>query len=280
MSLELADMDGITACQILTTTPGISNVPVIMLAGTSDDVSRLDAAFDAGAFDFVSEPCQPRELHARIRASIRLKQEVDARQERERELEEALKAQRVLSQRTASANEFLRHQGGLDPLTNIANRGRFDDTLLFQIRDAIRHSTNLTLVLLDIDHFKKYNDAYGHLAGDDCLKRVAGAISSSLQRTTDRAARYGGEEFAAILPDTEAKGAMIVAERIRANVEALGIAHKASNTSSVVTVSLGVTSFSPSRDDTPEIYIQQSDSALYKSKEAGRNRVTLHTKPA
>ena len=143
------------------------------------------------------------------------------------------------------ANEELRHLANSDELTAVANRRRFEDFVGDEWRRAIRHTTELSLVLFDIDHFKLFNDTYGHHAGDECLKSVAAALTKTIQRSTDLLARFGGEEFAIVLPGTDKAGALKVAEQALNQVNALAIPHRQSPTSTHLTISAGVATLSP-----------------------------------
>ncbi|NRF71103.1 diguanylate cyclase [Aquincola sp. S2] len=171
----------------------------------------------------------------------------------------------------------LRELASVDGLTGIANRRVFDEVLARECQRAQRSGPPLSLVMADIDHFKRYNDRHGHQAGDDCLRQVARAIATAVGRVGDLAARYGGEEFAVVLPNTDAAAAALVAERIRAAVAALALPHGASETAACVTVSLGVATLAaqplPGAADTPQTLLARADQALYRAKAAGRNRV-------
>lgn len=169
--------------------------------------------------------------------------------------------------------ELLKTISMSDGLTGIANRRRFDEFLDQGWRRAMRTVTEISLLMCDIDFFKDYNDAYGHQAGDDCLKRVALAIRDNFHRADDLAARYGGEEFAVIIPGTDAPGALSLAEAVRASVEALGIPHNASAVSSVVTISAGIATIKAQIGSTAEALLAAADRALYQAKKEGRNRV-------
>ena len=160
-----------------------------------------------------------------------------------------------------------------DGLTGIPNRRYFDTRISSEWRRLSRESKPLSLAMIDIDHFKAYNDTYGHQAGDACLKIVAATIKTALKRPADLAARYGGEEFAVILPNTDKAGAIKVAEILRSAIEQLKVDHSNSLVSNVVTVSVGVASFAPDNELQPADLIKAADSALYKAKASGRNRV-------
>jgi diguanylate cyclase (GGDEF)-like protein len=190
-------------------------------------------------------------------------------EEMDRKNRELLETRRQLESR----NRDLERISALDTLTQIANRRRFDAALRQEWRRAARDEAPLSLVFCDIDYFKRFNDTYGHQAGDDCLVRVAQAMEETLNRPADLAARYGGEEFIALLVDTEATGARLVADRIRARVEALGIEHRASIVARHLTVSLGVATIVPRPAIRPEDLVDLADRALYAAKEGGRNRV-------
>jgi diguanylate cyclase (GGDEF)-like protein len=161
----------------------------------------------------------------------------------------------------------------IDGLTGISNRRRFDEAIQREWQRAMRHRNSISLILCDIDHFKLYNDTYGHQSGDECLKKVAARIEKTPSRVVDLTARYGGEEFVILLPDTEKEGAIVVAENIRKNVKALGIPHSASLLTPVVTLSLGVATLIPKRNQDFTDLIKTADKALYIAKQKGRNRV-------
>lgn len=162
-----------------------------------------------------------------------------------------------------------------DSLTGLANRRRFDERLSSEISRLGRSGLPLSLIMMDIDLFKSFNDTYGHIAGDECLRRVGAALRETVGRVQDTAARYGGEEFAVVMPETDAGGAAALAERIRAAVEGLGIPHAASSVEPFVTVSLGVATVDPARLPDPEAIVALADGALYESKNGGRNRISI-----
>jgi diguanylate cyclase (GGDEF)-like protein/PAS domain S-box-containing protein len=171
-------------------------------------------------------------------------------------------------------NVVLQQLSSIDGLTSIANRRYFDENLEREWRRAIRKKMELSIVMIDIDYFKSFNDTYGHLSGDECIKTVAQVLNSSINRPGDLAARFGGEEFIVLLPDTEHEGAMKVARTIRATVEALQIHHGGSSINEYVTVSLGTATISPNIEQASKELVYAADRALYESKQNGRNRIS------
>ncbi|MEN9279971.1 MAG: diguanylate cyclase, partial [Gloeomargarita sp. DG_1_4_bins_134] len=172
-----------------------------------------------------------------------------------------------------AANSELQRLAAFDGLTQVPNRRRFDEYLAQEWQRLAREQSCLALILADIDFFKSYNDTYGHVAGDECLRQVAQAISRKVNRAGDLVARYGGEEFAVILPNTSLAAAMMVAERVRQEVAQLRIPHEKSAVHGYVTLSLGVTSTLPQPQGSPAELIAAADQALYQAKQQGRNCV-------
>lgn len=174
------------------------------------------------------------------------------------------------------ANLRLNELSRVDGLTGIANRRRLDEELLREWRRMLRKKQPLSVIICDIDHFKLYNDTYGHQQGDICLTRVAQAIKNSINRPADLAARYGGEEFCLVLPETTQEGAAVLAEVIRKNVRKLNVEHESSPVSNLVTLSLGVASLIPDQNSKPVVLLEAADRALYQAKGNGRDRVEVN----
>jgi diguanylate cyclase (GGDEF)-like protein len=186
--------------------------------------------------------------------------------------------QSLVEERTSALerlNEELQRLTATEGLTGVANRRRFDEALDHEWRRAIRAVAPLACIMIDIDHFKAFNDRYGHLRGDACLRQIAHALVSTVRRAGDIVARYGGEEFAVVLPATALAGAQRVAEQLRTTVENLKIPHDASGTSTVVTISLGVSAVVPQQGVMPHTLVAAADRALYQAKRSGRNCVEL-----
>ncbi|MPM95342.1 Phytochrome-like protein cph2 [bioreactor metagenome] len=220
----------------------------------SGEVETLERAFAAGAIDFITKPLKKVELLARVRSVLKMKTEMDQRKARETEL---------------------RRLTSLDGLTSIANRRWFDEFLEATWRQGVKNSQPISLIMLDIDCFKLYNDTYGHLAGDQCLKKVAKAIQSVVSGPFELAARYGGEEFAVILASADLQYAVQIGENARIMVADLNIPHSSSPVVPTVTVSVGVASIVPSLQKMPQELIEAADDALYKAKQSGRNQIQI-----
>jgi diguanylate cyclase (GGDEF)-like protein len=261
LDVGLPDMDGIEVCRQLVVL--LPDVPIIVVTARNDE-SVVQVVFDAGAVDYVAKPFRLGELGARARAALRLRFERLIRGQRE----DQLVAQAL--QLRASKNQLERFVC-IDALTGIANRGHFDELLATEWSRATRQCTPLSLVLVDVDDFHTYNEAYSHVGGDVCLKAVSRALAHCLHRPSDVLARYGGEELVALLPDTDAAGAGIIAERLRACVEDLQIPHARSRCAKVVTISVGVATIAPSADLARTSLVSAADAALFRAKGLGRN---------
>lgn len=238
LDLGLPDEHGLTLVRALCEL----TMPVRVLTGNQDQ-DTLISALEAGATDYLKKPFDPRELILRVN--------------------------RVLLQ--LQLEKKLREQAITDGLTGLSNRRAFQERLEQEWRRTERIDGSLALVLLDVDFFKLYNDRFGHGAGDECLRKVAGVLSDR-RRDSDLAARIGGEEFCLILPNTDWDGALVVAEMIRSGVETLHVAHPDSP-HGVVTVSIGAVASKPRLSESAVELLKVADQALYEAKASGRNRV-------
>lgn len=235
-------------------------VPIIFVSAIEQE-HGVEKAIEAGGDDFLTKPVNPVVLEAKIRSLRRL-------DDMRRELV-------AVSDRLKEANEQLDRLSHQDGLTGLGNRRLFDLLLMREMGAARRESRPLTLLLADVDHFKAYNDRYGHVAGDEALRRVAEALASCCHRATDVATRYGGEEFALILPDTTEEGARRVACSIMKAVRGLAIEHSGSASAPCVTLSVGMSSMVPDAETSMAMLLAGADEALYGAKGAGRNCVAV-----
>lgn len=244
LDVMMPGMDGFETCRLLKSDPTTQGIPIIFMTALNDEDSKV-RGFDVGGVDYITKPVGQREVLARVKTHLNL--------QRKQKLLERLAA--------------------IDGLTEIPNRRQFDNVLEREWGRSHRNKNPLSLLMVDIDYFKNFNDAYGHTSGDECLRQVARAISGSVNRTSDLVARYGGEEFAVILPETTLSSAVKIAEQIRENVESLQIYHCGSQVSDYVTLSLGVATIIPTPETSPNHLIEMADRLLYQAKTNGRNQV-------
>jgi len=257
LDVKMPGIDGYETARRIRAAQPEEWTPIIFLSAGDYD-QDFERAIECGGDDYLMKPVSGVVLSAKIRALQRL----DDMRRRQIELSAGLTA----------ANRQLETLANQDGLTGIANRRSFDFLMERHFAQAVRQRTLLSVVLCDVDHFKAYNDHYGHLAGDACLRQIGAALVRSCKRATDFAARYGGEEFAVLLPDTSTEGALRVIETARHDLIKLAIPHEHSATKNVVTFSAGVATYVKDRDTVPTQLIARADEALYRAKDLGRNR--------
>lgn len=267
LDVAMPDIDGIEACQFIKKFDPFFDVPIVMISGMEEE-KVVELALEAGAIEFIHKPVRKLELIARVRALLRLKKEIDARKINEKKITE-------LARKLTRQNELLKKLSATDSLTGIANRRSFFSHLKEEWKRSVRNRLFVSILMIDVDHFKHFNDTYGHHSGDDCLKQISSTIQSLLNRPGDFVARYGGEEFIVILPDTHLKGAEIIANTIRSKVEDLGIFHGDIPGINCVTISIGIASIVPFPESDATKLIKAADKALYRAKAEGRNRVAV-----
>ncbi|MES2322910.1 MAG: diguanylate cyclase [Pseudomonadota bacterium] len=263
--LVMPGIDGFGLIKLYRDSAALHNVPVLVLSAREDPKLKAHG-FAMGANDYLVKLPDRLELLARVR--YHSAGHISALQR-----DEAFRFLRESQKNLANANIELQKLAALDSLTGIANRRRFDDTMGIEWQRGQRDKQPLALLMCDLDYFKAYNDAFGHLAGDLCLKKAAAVLTENLKRPADLSSRYGGEEFAIVLPETDLAGALVVAAACRSHLEQLAIAHPGSPLG-VVTMSIGVASVLPSPGGTIEGLIGCADQALYDAKKGGRNRVS------
>ncbi|MEH6413500.1 GGDEF domain-containing response regulator [Pseudomonas sp. CGJS7] len=264
--LVMPDVDGMTLVHLYRVHPSLRNVPIVVLS-SKEDAAVKSQAFATGAADYLVKLPDPIELIARIRHHSQ-----SYLYHVERDL--AYQALRESQQKLLEMNETLRRLSDVDGLTGLNNRRYLDQYLDQEWRRAARDRSEFSLLMIDVDNFKVYNDLYGHLAGDEALKAVASEIQQCAQRPADVAARYGGEEFSLVLPSTSADGAARVAEQICARVFELAIPNEGAPTQRI-TVSVGGATSSQRDVGSYEALLQAADRALYDAKRSGKNRALI-----
>ena len=262
IDVQMPGLDGLEVVRRIRQLSGDHWVPVIFLTSMQDE-SDFTRGIEAGGDDYLTKPVSPVVLEAKIRAMRRL-------DDMRREL-------MAVTLELREANERLARLSQQDGLTGLANRRRFDLDFMRELGRARRDRHPISLVIADVDFFKAFNDTYGHPAGDDCLRRIAGALRGTCRRPVDVAARYGGEEFALILPDTTEEAARSRAFEAMRAVAALEIEHRGSEVARVVTMSLGIAGCVPDAQIVADTLVERADQALYAAKRAGRNMAVTYS---
>ncbi|PZU96297.1 MAG: diguanylate cyclase response regulator [Leptolyngbya sp.] len=218
--------------------------------------------------DVITMPVDQTELLLRVESLLRARQQ-------SLKLSALLTQERLLEQQLAADNQILQQLAVQDSLTGIANRRAFDEKLAYEWKLCRREQTPLAVVLCDVDYFKPYNDTYGHISGDQCLRAIAAVLDTVIRRPADLAARYGGEEFALILPKTDLEGALHLLNRLRSTLRARAIVHPKSSVSPYVSLSFGLAVAIPDQQLEPEDVLRAADAALYQAKAEGRDRIVV-----
>ncbi|MCG8910165.1 MULTISPECIES: PleD family two-component system response regulator [Pseudomonas] len=265
--LVMPGADGLSLVREYRASPATRDLPIIVLS-TKEDPAVKSAAFSAGANDYLVKLPDAIELIARVRYHSRSYLALQQR-------DEAYRALRESQQQLLETNLVLQRLMNSDGLTGLSNRRHFDEYLEMEWRRCLREQTQLSILLVDVDHFKAYNDTFGHVQGDEALRQVAGALRASASRPSDLPARYGGEEFVMVLPNTSPGGARLLAEKLRRSVQELNIRHELPSPGSPLTVSVGVATLIPQAGQTCRQLIELADQALYNAKHGGRNQVAI-----
>ena len=265
--LVMPDADGMTLLRFYKANHETRDIPVIVLS-SKEDAQTKSEAFNYGASDYLVKLPDQIELIARIRSHAK-------NYIMQKERDSAFFALRQLKKQLEASNKKLQELSTKDGLTGISNRRHFDETLDDDLNDAAQNNSAVSLILIDIDYFKGFNDTYGHQLGDDCLKEVANLLSKSCLNPQDMAARYGGEEFVALLSGTTETEALKVANRFREMLSAAAIKHENSDVSEHVTVSMGIATHDTANPYSAKELIEAADKALYKAKDTGRNKEVL-----
>lgn len=247
LDIMMPEMDGFETCMELKKQNEFKDIPIIFLTARSNP-EDIVKGFEMGAVDYITKPFNSLELKVRIKNHIDLRQKTLMLQS--------------LSER--------------DGLTRIPNKRRFNDFINMEWRRCLRAYLPISLLMIDIDYFKLFNDNYGHVAGDECLKKIAKTIAGTFQRPGDLAARFGGEEFSVVMSDTSLDIAVKMAQQMRERINRLKLPHEFSPVKSHVTVSIGISSVVPTMNQHPEKLIMAADKALYHAKKSGRNQIQVN----
>jgi len=274
LDINMPNINGFEVCQQLKAGEVTCEIPIIFISARDEVIDKVEA-FRVGGVDYITKPFQIAEVVARIENQLTLRRLRRQMQEQNENLKQEIRSRIIAETLLQEANEKLERLVNLDGLTQLANRRCFDAYIDQEWQRLAREQSPLSLIMCDIDFFKNYNDTYGHIAGDDCLRKVSFLIKQSIRRPADLAARYGGEEFVLVLPNTDTSGAIAIAETIKKGLLELALPHEDSSISEYVTLSMGVTSMIPKIDSLPSILLTAADYALYRAKELGRNQIYL-----
>jgi len=242
LDIVMPELDGYEVCKRLKSIDMTKEIPIIFITGKMDEADEI-LGFELGAVDYISKPFNPIIVKARVNTHMKLKMYRD----------------------------YLESMSYIDGLTQIPNRRKFNEYYELMWSMALRESQILSVIMIDIDYFKLFNDRYGHQVGDECLIKVAQQLAATVSRKTDFVGRYGGEEFICVLPNTPLENAHMIAEKMRTKIMELEIPHESSKVTNIVTISLGVAACIPHKDIKQNSLIENADKALYHSKETGRN---------
>ncbi len=265
-------MDGFEVCRQLKANEMTSDIPVIFMTALAETGDKI-RGFKLGAVDYVTKPFHQEEVLARIDTHLTLRALQQQLQLKNKHLQQEIEERKRIEEELQVANQTLQQLANLDGLTLIANRRRFDEYLTQSWQHHQYIKKPLALLFCDIDYFKNYNDHYGHLMGDDCLQKVATALSKATRKPCDLAARYGGEEFALVLPETRLEDAIRIAQRLQSIIADLKLEHASSKVSPYITLSIGVVVTIPTPEQSPQMLLAKADQALYRAKTQGRNQI-------
>lgn len=243
LDVVMPELDGFEVCRRLKAGERTSRTPVIFVTAREETSDETDG-FDAGAVDYITKPIRPPVVRARVKTQLELKE----------------------------ARDMLESLASIDALTGIGNRRRFDAALEAEWKRCSRSGQPFSVAIADVDHYKRFNDHFGHARGDECLRTVARSIQSVARRPSDVVARYGGEEFGLVLPETDAGAARLLMRRALDAVAQSGIPHPTSTCGDLVTVSVGGVTLVPRGGIEPRYALEKADAMLYRAKQAGRNQ--------
>jgi diguanylate cyclase (GGDEF)-like protein len=250
LDIILPDISGFEVLEKLQSESETNSIPVICITGL-DSENDEEKGFLLGAVDYIKKPFKSTIVKMRVNTHIKILQQM----------------------------RVIKSYGFTDPLTDIPNRRCFDERIVMEWRRAVREKKPLSFLMIDIDQFKSYNDTYGHHQGDVLLKAVAQIFLAMVRRPADLPARIGGEEFGILLPDTGAESALLVAESIRAAIESLRVPTVDGSKMTAVTISIGLATALPVKDDSVKDFVSQTDKNLYSAKTTGRNRICTQSTP-
>ena len=269
LDVQMPGMNGFEVAELMRANNKTKDIPIIFITAINKEEEYIFKGYELGAVDYLYKPISNEILRSKVKVFIKLNEQAKIIEEKTKALEEKIIQLELVEKQ-------LNHLIRIDELTGVYNRRAFEEIFDLEWARTIRSRGCFSVLMIDIDNFKIFNDTYGHLKGDNCLKNIAKIIERTLKRITDKVARLGGEEFVVLLPETDTKGAQLIAEEIRKNIEDLKIVNEEVETYEFVTVSIGISSIIPTKFIDKNEFIDQADKALYTAKKNGRNMVCVY----
>jgi diguanylate cyclase (GGDEF)-like protein len=269
LDVQMPGMNGFEVAELMRANNKTKYIPIIFITAINKEEEYIFKGYELGAVDYLYKPISNEILRSKVKVFIKLNEQTKIIEEKTKALEEKIVQLELIEKKL---NYLIR----IDELTGVYNRRAFREIFDLEWARTIRSNGSFSALMIDIDNFKTFNDTYGHLKGDECLKDIAKIIEKTLRRVTDKVARLGGEEFIVLLPETDSKGAQLIAEEIRKNIEGLEIVNEGVDTSEFVTVSIGISSVIPTKFIEEKEFINHADKALYTAKKNGRNMVHVY----
>lgn len=274
IDVQMPEMDGFEVAEIMRSSERTCHIPIIFVTAISVEDKHVFKGYESGAVDYLFKPIkETKVILSKIKIFIELYNQKQKIIEQSLILEKKVHELEITKQELEKVNLILEQTSYFDNLTGIANRHSLEVYFNTALKNSEIKRTNLSVMMIDIDCFKDFNDNYGHVQGDICLVNIAKTIKESLKRPLDFVGRYGGEEFIVLLQEMNIEGALKVAEEIKENIESLQINHRFSKVENYVTVSIGVVALIPGKTETLNDIVVKADKALYEAKDKGRNRV-------
>ena len=271
LDVQMPQMDGYEVAELMRGNKSTRNIPIIFITAEQKEKAHIFKGYDSGAVDYLFKPLEPVVLRGKIEIFLELYRQKEELEAKTHELDKRLAELEALQLQLEQTNEKLMLLSTMDGLTGLFNRRSFDELFAEEWQRSLRNKQQLSVLLIDIDNFKSYNDTYGHTLGDDAIKAVAHTLATTAKRHVDKVARYGGEEFVVVLPDTDLTGAEQMAEKMRSSIYQLNIHHDKATNDNRITISIGVCSITPTAATTSLSIIKSADAKLYEAKAAGRN---------
>ncbi|MEI6856809.1 diguanylate cyclase [Psychrilyobacter sp.] len=268
LDVQMPGMNGFEVAELMRSNHKTKDIPIIFITAINKEEEYIFKGYELGAVDYLYKPISNEILKSKVKVLVKLNEQTKIIEEKTRALEEKIIQLELIEKK-------LNHLIRIDELTGVFNRRAFEEIFKLEWARTIRSKGSFSALMIDIDNFKNFNDTYGHLEGDECLKDVAQKINNTLRRITDQVARLGGEEFVVLLPETDLEGEKLIAEEIRKNIEDLQIVNEGVDTSKFITVSIGLSSVIPTRFIEKKI-IDHADKVLYIAKNKGKNMTYVY----